>query len=89
MKSIRITPELLFAIFTDGNEIHLKVENGIPEDAEFVMFGVERDVVTLFYIEKDEDRPWCEAHAVSLSTLPCSTTLEEVDSQLRRGRIRG
>ena len=33
---MQMTPELLSQALVEGNEIHCKVENGLPEDAKFI-----------------------------------------------------
>lgn len=58
---MQMSAELLSQILIEGNEIHIKVENGLPEDAKFVSCSYTnfpKPTFSLIYdSEKFEDVP--------------------------------
>ena len=55
---VGVTPELISQMLLLGNEIHIEVENGLPEDAKFVKMLSDRRTVYLVYESAEfEDIP--------------------------------
>ncbi len=74
---LRITPELLGHLFFD-REIHLRVESGLPEDAEFIMakYNYREKAFELYYESK-------EFEDIKITTLdaPVFTTIPEKEGR--------
>jgi len=71
---LRITPECLGLLFFD-RELHLRVESGLPDDAEFITarYNDKSKAFELYYESKKfEDVP------IPILDVPSFTTINEV-----------
>lgn len=93
---IQITPELLSEMLIEGREIHLKVENGLPEDVKFIngryiidAFGCT--VIQLIY-ESEEFEDISEGGVVPIlkpamfTRMECGEAVEEASPDCSCGR---
>ena len=87
MIEVEITPELICAMLTTGNEIHARIEEGLPQDADLVAIGIEQrwtnhSSVYLRFRQPGDDPEHPERDAIS-RTVTVTDLRQEVD-ELRK-----
>ena len=83
MIEVEITPELICSMLTTGNEIHARIEDGLPEDADLVAISVEQRIsnhssVYLRFRQPGDDPEHPERDAIN-RTITVTDLRQEVD----------